>query len=152
MVLIGACGDDIGAARSDQDHTSGYYTWERCWLDWAIAQFRSHIRPESCNVDWTQPPTGFQTRTKLRWTFFTSILPGEANPMNYPNHRLPLSDRDVSAVTALSMEYRMQGQILREQSQTLRDMSRALCDQARAARRRLEQLRARRPATPGRGE
>jgi hypothetical protein len=72
--------------------------------------------------------------------------------MNYPNSLVPLADRDLSAVAALSMEYRMQGQILREQSQTLRDISRALCDQARDARRRLEQLRAGLRAKPARGE
>jgi hypothetical protein len=96
--------------------------------------------------------TGFQTRTKLRWTFLTIILHGEANAMNYPNHRTPLLDYDVNTVIALSTEYRMQGQILREQSQTLRDISRALCDEARAARRRLDQLRDGLPAKPGRSE
>jgi hypothetical protein len=83
---------------------------------------------------------------------FTSILPGEADPMHYPNRRLPLSDADVNAVIALSVEYRMQSQILREQSQTLRDVSRSLCDQARDARRRLEQLRAGLPARSARSQ
>jgi hypothetical protein len=78
--------------------------------------------------------------------------PSNTPTIEHPNHRTPLSDHDASAVIALSVEYRMQSQILCEQSQTLRAVSRSLCDQARDARRRLDQLRARLGAQPERRE